>query len=84
MSETSVEQAYRTIAKHIYVAHSTCSSKRMELIILADAMDEAKKLAAKHLQESDITVKRIGTTANAQVYTIDLNAKTNKGENAEI
>lgn len=71
MSKMSREQAYRTIAKHIYVAYPTYSSERRMLVVLADEIGEAKKLAAEHLQRSLITVRLIDTTTNAQVYEID-------------
>ena len=71
MNGMSKEQAFRTIAKHIYIAYPTYSTERKSILVLADGMGEAKKLAAEHLRRSLITVRPVGTTTNVQVYEID-------------
>lgn len=71
MNEMSKEQAFRTIAKHMYIAYPTYSTERKSILVLADGMGEARKLAAEYLQRSLITVRLVGTTTNAQVYEID-------------
>lgn len=71
MSKMSKEQAFRTIAKHMYIAYPTYSTERKSILVLADEMGEARKLAAEYFQRSLITVRLVGTTTNAQVYEID-------------
>lgn len=39
------EQAYRTIAKHIYVVYRAYSLERTDMLILADSLKEAQKKA---------------------------------------
>lgn len=71
MNEMSKEQAFRTIAKHMYIAYPTYSTERKSILVLADEIGEARKLASEYFQRSLITVRLVDTTTNAQVYEID-------------
>lgn len=65
----SKDKAYRTIASHIFAAHrqNTCGKT---LVILADDLWEAERLAMTALDTSSILVKRIVPTGDPQVYEV--------------
>lgn len=64
------EQAYRTIAKHIYVVYRAYSLERTDMLILADSLKEAQKKAEEAFQTSLVTVGKIEPTKDSQVYYI--------------
>ena len=70
MEQLTKTQAYRIIAKHIYIAYPTYSTSRKEIIILADSDSEATELAKQYFPRSLITVKHIEQTKNKQIYEI--------------
>lgn len=70
MEQLTKTQAYRIIAKHIYIAYLTHSTSRKEIIILADSDSEATELAKQYFPRSLITVKHIEQTKNKQIYEI--------------
>lgn len=66
----SRDTAYRTVAKHIFVAHQMGSKDGRQLIILADSLKEAEKKAKAGFGVSSIHVKRILPTEDVQIYEI--------------
>ncbi len=68
--EMNREQAFRTVAKHIYIAYPTYSTSRTEIVVLADSEGEARMLASGYFQRSLIMVKPVEATKNAQIYEI--------------
>ncbi len=62
--------AYRTIAKHIFVAHQMYSSSGQCIIILADSFAEAENKAKIDFGSDSVYVKRIIPTEDAQLYKI--------------
>lgn len=63
-----IKTAYRTVAKHIFIAYPTYSTSRNEIVILADNDGEARMKAVEFFQRSIITVKPIEPTKDQQVY----------------
>lgn len=60
-------EAFRVVAKHIYVARMWFDGDRT-LIILADNIEEAKDKAQKVLGVLTVPVKRVEPTDDPQVY----------------
>ena len=69
MIPTEKDTAYRSVAKHIFVAHRMHEGGR-QVIILADTLDEAHEKARIALGVDSVFVKRIMPTENPQVYDI--------------
>ena len=53
----SKDAAYRTVARHIFVAHQIASKDRRLLIILADGLEEAERKAKARFGVSAVHVK---------------------------
>lgn len=66
---SSTEKAYKTIAKHIFLAHFKYESTK-EIIILADNIDEARRKAQKFFGLDFVTVRAINRTDDPQIYEI--------------
>ena len=64
------KQAYQTIAKHNYVAYRTYSPERLEILILADSLEEAEIKAVEVFQTSFVTARQVELTENSQGYII--------------
>lgn len=62
-------KAYRTIAKHLFIAHRKYESSRI-LIILADSIEEATEKAIDAFGLNSVFVKRIDPTDDPQVYEV--------------
>ncbi len=65
----SKEKAYRTIAKHVFRAHQKYEGGKM-LVLLADDIHEAEKLAMAAFGSASVYVKRVTPTADPQVYEV--------------
>lgn len=63
------EKAYRTIAKHVFRAHRKYEGGKV-LVILADDIREAEKLAMTAFGSSSVFVKRVTPTEDPQVYEV--------------
>ncbi len=63
------EKAYRSIAKHVFRAHRKYVGGN-RLVILADDIREAEKLAMTALGSSSVFVKRVTPTEDPQVYEV--------------
>lgn len=66
----SKDTAYRTVAKHIFVAHQIGAKDGRQLIILADSLEEAEKKAQTGFGASSVHVKRIMPTEDVQIYEV--------------
>lgn len=66
----SKDDAYRTVAKHVFVAHRINSKDGRQLIILADSLKEAEKKAKAGFGVSSVHVKRIMPTEDVQIYEV--------------
>lgn len=66
----SKDAAYRTVARHIFVAHQIASKDRRLLIILADGLEEAERRAKAGFGVPAVHVKRIIPTEDVQIYKI--------------
>lgn len=64
---SSTEEAYKTIAKHIFLAHFKYESTK-KIIILADDIEEARRKAQKFLGLHSVTVRAVGQTNDPQIY----------------
>ena len=64
----STEQAYRIIAKHIYIVYPTYSVDHGEIIVLADNESEAKKKADSYFNISLSSVCPLVSTNDPQIY----------------
>lgn len=60
-------QAYRSIAKHVFRAHQKYDGRKV-LVLLADDLNEAEKLAMSAFGTSNVAVRRILPTEDPQVY----------------
>ena len=65
-----VTEAYRTVAKHIFVAYPTYSVQPPYIIILADDRGEAWTKARNYYQDRNVTLVSLLTTDIPNVYTI--------------
>lgn len=71
-----MENAYRTIGKHIFEAHRIFTPEGQRIIILADNLEEAKKKAENFYGFSSfssdyfISVTEVIPTEDAQIYKI--------------
>lgn len=65
------EAAYRTISKHIFIAHQLDGGSRKILLILADDFSEAERLAETSFGTASIFVRRIIPTENPQIFEVD-------------
>lgn len=63
------EKAYRVIAKHIFRAHRKHEGGKV-LVLLADDICEAERLAMTVFGTSSVFVKRISPTEDPQVYEV--------------
>lgn len=61
------EEAYRTISKHVFSAHRKYEGTKI-LILLADDIREAERLAMEALETSSVFVKRVLPTTDPQIY----------------
>lgn len=66
----SKEKAYRDIAKHVFRAHPKYEGNRKALVLLADDIHEAEKLAMSALGTSSVFVARVTPTADPRVYEV--------------
>lgn len=64
----TMEQAYRTIGRHLYVAYLTYGGK--SILIIANTASEAKEKACEFFGLSLVTVARVADTSDPQIYTI--------------
>ena len=64
----TTEQAYRIIAKHIYIAYPTYSVDYEEIIVLADNESEARKKAESYFNRSLLSVHPLDSTNDPQIY----------------
>lgn len=63
------DEAYAVISKHIFVAKMRFEGDR-QLVIIADDIDEAERVAKKVFNMNSVFVNPIGSTANSQVFEI--------------
>lgn len=63
------EEAYRTIAKHVFRAHRQSEGGKV-LVLLADDIREAERLAMTAFGTSNILVRRVNPTTDPQVYEV--------------
>lgn len=61
--------AYRVIAKHIFRAHRMHKGEKV-LILLADDLGEAEKLAMTAFGTSNVLVRRLAPFADPQIYEV--------------
>ena len=64
----TMEQAYRTISRYLYVAYLTYGGK--SILIIANTASEAKEKACEFFGLSLVTVDRVADTNDPQIYTI--------------
>lgn len=64
------EDAYCTIAKHIFVAYKIYTENFDLLIILADNEDEAKEKAIKYFDTTFVTICKLKSENKNGVYSI--------------
>lgn len=63
------EKACRSVAKHVFKAHRQYEGGKM-LVLLADDIREAEKLAMTEFGTSSVFVKRVVPTENPQIYEV--------------
>lgn len=63
------EQAYRSIAKHVFRGLQNSNGKKT-LLLLADDLSEAEKLAMIAFGTSNVNVRRVIPTEDPQVYEV--------------
>lgn len=59
-------EAYKVIAKHIFIAHKQYEGK--SIIIIDGNIEEARKKAVKFFGSSKVFIKRIYSTDHTQIY----------------
>lgn len=64
----TMEQAYRAIGRHLYVAYLTYGTK--SILTIANTASEAKEKACKFFGLSLVTVARVADTSDPQIYII--------------
>lgn len=62
-------KAYRTIAKHLYVAKRISANSR-PVIILADDLSEAQTKAMAFFWDGEVLVSPVARTNDPQIYVI--------------
>lgn len=65
-----VTEAYRVVAKHIFVARLAYSIRPIYLIVLADNVEEARAKAEKYFSSRNIVVLPLMATHIPNVYEI--------------
>lgn len=63
------KKAYRTIAKHLFMAHLKYEGDKT-LIILAESIEEATEKAVAAFGLNSVSVRRIDPTDDPQIYEI--------------
>ena len=66
----SKDTAYRTVARHVFVAHQIGAKNGRSLIILADSLGEARKKAEIGFGVPSVHFKRVIPTDDVQIYKI--------------
>ena len=61
------DKAYRSIAKHVFRAHQKYEGGKV-LVLLADDLNEAERLAMTAFGTSNVAVRRVAPTEDPQVY----------------
>lgn len=69
-SATPKDAAYRTVARHIFIAHRKASTDRRQVVILADNLSEAEEKAKAAFGMPSVHVKRVIPTEDAQIYNL--------------
>lgn len=68
-SLTPKEEAYQSLAKHIFRAHRKYEGGKV-LVLLADDIREAEQLAMTAFGASSVFVKRVSPTEDPQVWEV--------------
>lgn len=63
------EEAYRTIAKHVFRAHRQYEGGKV-MVLLADDIREAERLAMTAFGTSSVFVRRVTPTEDPQIYEV--------------
>ncbi|MEG1563826.1 MAG: hypothetical protein RR365_08880 [Bacteroides sp.] len=74
MQNQSIEKAYQTLGKHIFLASRAYSSEYEPVVILAGGLSEAMLVAKERFNTSNdraIRIEQLKATNNIQVFEID-------------
>ncbi len=66
---TTMEQAYKTIGRHIYTACLRYGGDKI-IVIIANTTSEAEEKAQEYFGLSCVSVSRVGGTNDPQVYEV--------------
>lgn len=66
---TTMEQAYKTIGRHIYTARLSYGGDKI-IVIIASTTSEAEEKAQEYFGLSCVSVSRVGGTNDPQVYEV--------------
>lgn len=63
-----MQDCYKTIGKHMFIAYPLYAETYDPIIILANTQEEAENIASKHWHDRKLLVRRAQQLENAQVY----------------
>ena len=63
-----MQECYKTIGKHLFIAYPLYAETYNPIIILANTQEEAEKIASEHWHDRKLLVRRAQQLENAQVY----------------